>query len=46
MLSVGYGDLTPKNPSEVWITIVSMIISCVLFAFIINAIQDAIHDYK
>jgi len=38
MLSVGYGDLTPKNPPEVIVTIVSMIVSCILFAYLINAL--------
>jgi potassium voltage-gated channel Eag-related subfamily H protein 1/potassium voltage-gated channel Eag-related subfamily H protein 5 len=45
MLSVGYGDLTPKNPPEVMVTMVSMFVSCVLFAYIINAIWEVIRDY-
>lgn len=39
---MGYGDISPKNPIEVGITIFVMMVSCVIFAFNINIIHDII----
>ena len=38
MISVGYGDITSCNTSEVLVNILSMFVSCILFAYSINAI--------
>lgn len=44
MISVGYGDVTPVAPLEVVITIVSMMMSCVMFAYSINSIWFIISE--
>lgn len=46
MASVGYGDVTPKNIDEVWVATISMFISCIVFAFSINAIWEVINQSK
>jgi len=37
MLTVGYGDVTGKNPLEIFIAIMTMIFACVIFALLISA---------
>lgn len=44
MISVGYGDITPKNTPEVLITVFTMFISCILFAYSINSIWEVIRE--
>jgi potassium voltage-gated channel Eag-related subfamily H protein 1/potassium voltage-gated channel Eag-related subfamily H protein 5 len=44
MISVGYGDITPKNTPEVLITTFTMFVSCILFAYSINAIWEVIRE--
>ncbi len=36
--TVGYGDLTPKNPWSVLYVILNMLIMCVMFAYFINSV--------
>lgn len=40
MLTVGYGDVTGKNPLEIFIAIMTMIFACVIFALLISAFQE------
>lgn len=42
--TVGYGDITPKNPPEVLYTIVNMIAMCVMFAYFINSVWEILGD--
>ncbi len=46
MISVGYGDITPKNPAEVSMTIFTMFVSCIVFAYSVNAIWEIIREYE
>ena len=46
MISVGYGDITPKNTFEVLITVTTMFVSCIVFAYSINAIWEIIRELK
>ncbi len=39
-ISVGYGDITPKNISEVIWTTFTMFSSCIVFAYSINSIWE------
>ncbi|CAK91106.1 unnamed protein product (macronuclear) [Paramecium tetraurelia] len=43
MISVGYGDVTPKNAWEVVVTVVTQFISCIVFAYSVNAIWEMIN---
>ena len=36
MITVGYGDITPVSNPEILISIISMLISCGVFAFSVN----------
>ena len=38
MVTVGYGDITPTNNKELLVCIVSMFVSCGVFAFSVNSI--------
>ena len=42
MLTIGYGDITPLNNSEVAYTVAAQFISCVVFAFSVNEIWSII----
>ncbi|CAD8120265.1 unnamed protein product [Paramecium sonneborni] len=44
MISVGYGDVTPKNAWEVLVTVVTQFISCIVFAYSVNAIWEMINQ--
>ncbi|KAL4465902.1 hypothetical protein ABPG74_004139 [Tetrahymena malaccensis] len=44
MISVGYGDVTPVAPYEVLVCIISMMCSCILFAYSINSIWFIISE--
>lgn len=46
MISVGYGDITPKNPPEILMTVFAMFISCIVFAYSVNAIWEIIREYN
>lgn len=38
MITVGYGDILPKNPMEVLVNIFTMLISCGVYAYILNKV--------
>ena len=38
MITVGYGDITPKNNMELLVANVTMFLACGVFAFSINSI--------
>lgn len=42
MISIGYGDIVPKNPTEVGFTIFVQFLSCLLFGYSINEIWSII----
>jgi len=42
MISIGYGDITPRNPTEITYTIVIQFLSCLLYAYAINTIWSII----
>jgi len=42
MISIGYGDITPRNPSEIAYTIVVQFASCLLYGYSINEIWSII----
>jgi potassium voltage-gated channel Eag-related subfamily H protein 1/potassium voltage-gated channel Eag-related subfamily H protein 5 len=44
MISIGYGDITPKNPSEVAFTIFIQFLSCLLYGYAINQIWSIIQE--
>jgi hypothetical protein len=44
MLTVGYGDVTGKNPLEIFVSIVTMIFACVIFAMIVSAFQNVFSE--
>lgn len=44
MISIGYGDITPKNPSEVGFTIFIQFLSCLLYGYAINQVWSIIQE--
>lgn len=44
ILTVGYGDITPQAPNEVFITICCMLVSCIIFAYCINSIWEILQE--
>lgn len=42
MITVGYGDISPKNPPEVIVSVATMVVSYILFAYMFNAIWEVI----
>ena len=38
MMTVGYGDITPTNPSEILFAIVAIIVGCAVFGYNMNSI--------
>jgi hypothetical protein len=46
MTTVGYGDVTPQNFTEIIANIVITIMSSIVFAFIINSIGDIIQGLR
>ena len=44
MVSVGYGDITPKNVIEIAFTIVIQFLSCLLYGYAINEIWNIIQE--
>jgi hypothetical protein len=43
MSTIGYGDITPKNPIEVLFAIFTMLISSIMFAYSLNTIGNTIN---
>ncbi len=44
MISIGYGDITPKNPTEVGFTVLIQFLSCLLYGFSINSIWSIVQE--
>ena len=44
MLCIGFGRWPPQNTTEVWITIISMLIGASLYAMFIGHISTLIHS--
>ncbi len=44
MISIGYGDVTPKNIYEIGYTILVQFLSCLLYAYSINEIWQIIRQ--
>ena len=44
MTTVGYGDITPKNKNEVLMSIITMMIASMVFAYSINKIGIIFSD--
>lgn len=42
MVTVGYGDIGPKNPYEVLLCIFTMLFTCGVFAYSINEIGSIV----
>ena len=42
MITVGYGDVTPKNNIELFFSIITMFLACGVFAFSINSIGSMV----
>jgi CRP-like cAMP-binding protein len=45
MATVGYGDVKPITPSEVGFVVAAMILACIVFGYIIGAIEGVILTY-
>lgn len=46
MVTVGYGDITPKNTDERITTIINMLIASGMYAYIINEISSMVRLYN
>ncbi|KRX00772.1 Cyclic nucleotide-binding protein [Pseudocohnilembus persalinus] len=46
MVTVGFGDMSPVNHLEVLVCIVTMLIACVVFAFVMNEIGQILQKLK
>ena len=44
MLCIGFGRFPPQNITEVWVTIISMLIGATLYAMFIGHISTLIHS--
>ena len=44
MATVGYGDITPTNTSEVLLCVFTMLITCGVFANVLNTIGVIFED--
>lgn len=44
MLCIGFGRFPPQNTTEVWLTIVSMLVGASLYAMFIGHISTLIHS--
>ena len=44
MVTVGYGDVTGKNPIEVFTSNITMYIACGVFAFSVNSIGKLLEN--
>lgn len=44
MCTVGYGDITPANNDEIILNIVTVLMTCGVFAYILNAIGVIFED--
>ena len=46
VLTVGYGDITPKNPLEMIFTVVIMSFGCVVYGFLINQVGNILDKFN
>jgi hypothetical protein len=46
MVTVGYGDITPSNSTEIIVAIFSILLSCGIFAFSLNKIGSILEEIK
>lgn len=46
MVTVGYGDITPKNTYERLVTIMNMCVASGIYAYIINEISTMVRLYN
>lgn len=46
MITVGYGDVTPQTPFEKIISILSMLLSCGVFGYIMNSIGVIVKELE
>ena len=44
MITVGYGDITPQNQTEIVCSIFIMMLSCCIFAYSVNKIGMILSD--
>ena len=45
MITVGYGDITPQTEIEVLCAIITMLVTCGMFAYIVNKIGMILTDW-
>ena len=45
MITVGYGDISPRNENEMILCIVTMLFACGVFAYAVNQIGNIIQDF-
>lgn len=46
MCTVGYGDITPQNNDELLLSIVTMFVTCGVYAYILNMIGVIFEDFN
>ena len=44
MMTIGYGDITPCNQLEIFVTDLNMFVSCIIFAYSINFLWEIIQQ--
>jgi len=44
MITIGYGDITPKNVYEILFNIIIQFLSCVMYGYAINVIWGIIQE--
>jgi hypothetical protein len=42
--TVGYGDITPRNPPEVLYVTINMILMCIMFGYFLNAVWEVLRE--
>jgi hypothetical protein len=46
MITVGYGDFSPKNTIEMSISVMTMMISCGIFGYAVNKIGNIVNEFN
>lgn len=46
MTTIGYGDIVPKNPIEIFYTLFVMLICSALFGYTLNSINQIFDEFK
>jgi hypothetical protein len=46
MITVGFGDILPMNPMEVLVNIFTMLVSCGVYAYILNKIGTIFEKFS